>query len=55
MREFVRQAQRFLHVIGKLFILRAFAVGPISREDEARLLELMAADPPVWGFRRRPQ
>lgn len=50
MRSFARTARRFVHIIGKLFLVRAYAVGPITREQEAKLRAAMAADPAVWGY-----
>lgn len=48
-----RTVLRFVQIVGKLFVVRAFASGPITRRDEARLRALMAADPPI--SRRRPK
>lgn len=51
---FVQSVLRFVHVLGKLFLLRAHAAAPITRAQEAKLREFMAADPPIWGHGRRP-
>jgi hypothetical protein len=54
MRSFVETALRFVQVIGKLFVVRAYASVPMTREEEAKLRAFMAADPTIWGQGRRP-
>lgn len=46
-------ALKFVLVIGKLFMLRVFACGPISRADEIKLRGYMAYKPTIWGLRFR--
>ncbi len=49
MRSLALTALRFVHIIGKLFLVRAYAVGPITPEQEAKLRAVMAADPAIWS------
>ena len=50
----VRQmALRVIQIVGKAIVVRAFAVGPVSRKQEAELRAFLAADPAMWGHGER--
>lgn len=44
-------ARRILHIVTQAVVVRAFAVGPVSRKQEAELRAFLAADPAIWGSR----
>jgi hypothetical protein len=53
MHSFRQLALRIVHVIGKAIVVRAVAVGPVSREREAELRAFLADDPSMWGYGQR--
>ncbi|WP_439543491.1 hypothetical protein [Hyphomicrobium sp.] len=42
-----------LHIVAKAVVVRAFAVGPVSRRQEAELRAFLASAPAIWGSRSR--
>jgi hypothetical protein len=40
---------RVMKIVGKAIVVRAFAVGPVSRKQEAEIRAFLAADPAMWG------
>lgn len=55
MRSLGRAVVRLIHIVSKLFLLRAYAVGPITREREVEIRKFMATEPALWGHERRRQ